>query len=179
MRNRGSTNKFRCRSAVMILFAVAGSLLVSAWATPNPSKTDNELNGVSAISSTDAWAVGYYGVGAQGSGEANTLALHWNGTKWARIPSPDVGASANLLNGVAAASPGSARAVGDYAISGGMSTLVLRWDGTRWAQVPSPISGSRNAQLLGVAAGPASGFWAVGYFVATIPQVDTLALHCC
>ena len=75
----------------------------------------------------------------------------------------------------AAASAGSARAVGGYAISGGQSTLVLRWDGTRWAQVPSPTSGAQNGQLLGVAAGPASGFWAVGYFVATIPQVDTLA----
>ena len=101
MRNRGSTNKFRCRSAVMILFAVAGSLLVSAWATPNPSKTDNELNGVSAISSTDAWAVGYYGVGAQGSGEANTLALHWNGTKWAKVSSPNpLPGQTNQLSGV-------------------------------------------------------------------------------
>jgi hypothetical protein len=90
-----------------------------------------------------------------------------------------VGASANLLNGVAAASAGSARTVGDYAIPGGQSTLVLGWDGMRWAQVPSPTPGDRNAQLLGVAAGPASGFWAVGYFVATSPQVDTLALHCC
>jgi hypothetical protein len=82
MHNRGFTGKLRYRSAVAVLFAVAGSLLVSAgfgslWlppasaqavgarvarAIPSPSKTDNEPASVSADSGSDAWAVGYYGV---------------------------------------------------------------------------------------------------------------------
>ena len=40
------------------------------------------LNGVSADSATDAWAVGHYFNPTTGAEE--TLALHWNGTSWSR-----------------------------------------------------------------------------------------------
>src|SRR5438105_3286110 len=55
--------------------------------TISPGSLDNYLNGVSATSSTDAWAVGSYTVGTA----ANTLAEHWNGTSWSVVPSPNVG----------------------------------------------------------------------------------------
>jgi hypothetical protein len=51
---------------------------------PKGGKTDNAPHSVSADSGTGAWAVGYYGTGAQGSGDDNTLTLHWTGTTWVK-----------------------------------------------------------------------------------------------
>ena len=106
-----------------------------------------------------------------------TLTLHWNGTKWAQVPSPDVGASANSLNGVATASASSARAVGSYTTPGGDNTLILRWGGTRWVQVPSPTPGGTEAGLNGVTASSTSNFWAAGFFSGGTDAA--LTLHCC
>ena len=50
--------------------------------SPNPSSTINELHGVSAVSATDAWAVGDY-VNNTTSAD-DTLILHWSGTSWSR-----------------------------------------------------------------------------------------------
>ena len=44
--------------------------------SPNPGTVFSELNGVSATSPGNAWAVGGY---SNGSGE-KPLILHWNGT---------------------------------------------------------------------------------------------------
>src|ERR1017187_4898037 len=54
----------------------------SKVASPNPggSSDYSYLNGVSANSATDAWAVGTYGNLTTGAEE--TLILHWNGTSW-------------------------------------------------------------------------------------------------
>ena len=96
-----------------------------------------ELAGVSALSPTDAWAVGY---SSAGSGAYKALILRWNGSVWTRVTSPLPGED-SLLNGVTALSPSDAWAVGYYeTTSGGFRTLVLKWSGTRWAQVPSPSS---------------------------------------
>jgi len=43
------------------------------------------LGGITAVSATDAWAVGHY----NGSAAARTLILHWNGKAWKRVPSPN------------------------------------------------------------------------------------------
>jgi hypothetical protein len=44
---------------------------------------------VNAISGTDAWATGYYQTGRDGGHQARSLILHWNGTHWAQVPSPN------------------------------------------------------------------------------------------
>ena len=43
-----------------------------------PSTSNNQLKGVAAPSSTDAWAVGYYNNGTVD----RTLIERWNGTAW-------------------------------------------------------------------------------------------------
>jgi hypothetical protein len=53
----------------------------TAWSqlsSPNASPASNVLNGVSADSATDAWAVGYY----LSKGVRYALILHWDGTAW-------------------------------------------------------------------------------------------------
>jgi hypothetical protein len=49
-------------------------------ASPSPSSSYNLLNGVSALSSTDAWAVGFDT--DDGTGHSVTLVEHWDGTSW-------------------------------------------------------------------------------------------------
>src|SRR5262249_55764929 len=68
---------------------------------PSPSigNLDNNLDSVSAASSTDAWAVGNF----YESSEPNvlkTLGEHWDGTSWTAYPLPNVGPNENTLFGV-------------------------------------------------------------------------------
>ena len=123
----------------------------NAWIrvpTPNPSPPDlgDRLNAVTAVSPTDAWAVGSSG-GAPGS----SLVLRWNGTEWLPQESPDIGeltAVTHDSKGVWAA--GTAR--------------VMRFvEGKGWRilprlPVPPPEGG---LQLSGLAQG-AGRLWAVG-----------------
>lgn len=78
--------------------------------SPNPggSTRSNRLYGVTAISSTNAWAVGAYHTGTA----SQTLILHWNGKRWKVQPSPNPGGSRNVLLAVTATSSTNAWAVG-------------------------------------------------------------------
>ena len=126
--------------------------------------TGGAFNGVSAVSAADAWAVGSI-TPPQGR-NFRTLVAHWDGTRWARVPSPSPGEPAvAILAGVSAVSAADAWAVGFYGTAG-LRTLVLHWDGTRWARVPSPNPGApvSSTALAGVSAVSASSAWAVGAY---------------
>ena len=91
------------------------------------------LNGVTVVSSSDAWAVGYVsGTSSQ------TLVEHWNGATWDIVSSSNPGTSENILEGVAAVSSGDAWAVGYQANGATYRTLVERWDGSAWHVVSKP-----------------------------------------
>ncbi len=147
-----------------------------SWAqVASPSPSQPALNGVSADSRRDAWAVGTYGSGRT----ARTLVLHWNGTAWARVSSPSPGGSAgSVLTAVSALDPTDAWAVGYYGTSSGArKTLVLRWDGTSWAQVASPSRGTPTFSALnGVSASSASRAWAVGWNYFAVPDEQKTAV---
>src|SRR5436305_11528244 len=55
---------------------------------PSPSIAgySNHLHAVAAISSGDVWAIGG---SHKGTGLWRTLALHWDGSQWAVVPSPN------------------------------------------------------------------------------------------
>src|SRR5438046_10712869 len=57
----------------------------SAVTSPNPSSTTNHLFGVTTLAPNEAWAVGSYRL----SGGYATLTMHWDGSQWAHIPSPN------------------------------------------------------------------------------------------
>jgi subtilisin-like proprotein convertase family protein len=138
----------------------------TAWnsvPTPNVGLDRNALLGVAAISANDVWAVGYSGgvVGA-GSPGADTLAIHWNGTAWAVVPSPNVRIQYNELHGVTAVTTNDVWAVG-FTKSGGIQlTLTEHWDGTQWSVVGSPNGIDDVNVLNGVSAASANDIWAVG-----------------
>ena len=90
---------------------IAGSnrALIEHWAsgtwavTPAPPLTsDARLFGVSAVSASNVWAVGYTTDAT--TGLAQTLILHWDGTNWNRQISPTPAGGNGLLLGVDALS---------------------------------------------------------------------------
>jgi len=133
------------------------------------------LNAVSAVSATDAWAVGRY-VTATGVGKI--LVLHWNGKRWTRSPSPGI-PDADLF-GVSAVSASNVWAVGssfNSSINADL-TLVLHWNGARWTRVPSPNPGGGNgSDLTGVSARTRSDAWASGFYSSPVSFEVTLLLH--
>jgi hypothetical protein len=140
----------------------------STWkqvASPDPGGPahDNYLTSVSAISASDAWAVGEYSDGTVD----RTLAEHWDGTTWTQVPSPDAGSptDSNDLFAVAASSSSGAWAVGASGSGRVTRTLVEHWDGSSWKLVASPDPGGSGGSnyLYGVSTG-SSTTWAVGTY---------------
>src|SRR6266704_1836448 len=133
----------------------------SSWTvvpSPSPGTAVSELSAVRAVSASDAWAVGDY---SDGAGSNQTLILHWNGTAWKKVPSPNPG-SFSFLADVAATSAGNAWAAGKLGTPAGDRTLILHWNGTTWTRVPSPNPGASD-DLTSVAATSASSAWAAGF----------------
>jgi hypothetical protein len=128
-------------------------------ASPSPEVTDGSfLLGASAVSPSDVWAAGWYYL--TGGESSNTLILHWNGTSWTRVPSPNpVHLGFNALNSVSGLSAADAWAVG----STDTGTLILHWNGTRWTRVASPGQTSQDG-FNGVSALSASDAWSAGNF---------------
>ncbi|WP_092653461.1 hypothetical protein [Actinopolymorpha singaporensis] len=133
-----------------------------------------DLTGVVAFGPSDAWAVGYTG----GNSTVSTLTLHWDGTRWLRIPSPNRSARENWLFGVAGTSPNDVWATGyDIGPDGKHRTLVLHWDGARWRIVPSPTVEGQDATLNKVVALSPTNAWAVGSTIAWPFTGRTLVQH--
>jgi hypothetical protein len=85
---------------------------------------------VATISGSNAWAVGMT-LPSTCNPECKTLILHWNGTAWSPVPSPNPSAGyLNDLFSVVAICPHNAWAVGttDYA-----QTLITHWNGKTWS----------------------------------------------
>lgn len=148
---------------------------------PNPGNDQNVLASVTSQSVSDAWAVGSSShvpptylnrtpvPGSLGGPPPPTLyiplVLHWDGTRWTRVPVPnpdvhhlelgDVGGV--RLQDVAAASPSDVWAVG-----GGQGPVIEHWNGSRWSVVPSPYVNLVDQTLDAVAATGPTDAWAVG-----------------
>jgi hypothetical protein len=132
---------------------------------PSPNVTGSTydvLNGISAVSATDIWAVGYAGFVGR-TPERQTLVEHWNGSRWRIVPSPSPGNhSGNDLFGVNAISSSDIWAVGDFfsGLNGQRGgALTIHWNGTRWSVVPNP---GTLATLNAVTSLGTSNVWAVG-----------------
>ena len=151
----------------------------SAWTkvpspSPGGSAHSSQLLGVRATSATNAWAVGSFSNGTADQ----TLLLHWDGTSWTQVTTPNPSATGNELDGVGASSARDAWAVGSFSNGKANQTLILHWDGSSWTQVKSPNPGgsAQNSALTSVRATSARDAWAVGQTVkGTVAQ--TLIAH--
>ncbi|MGD0702667.1 MAG: hypothetical protein ABSA02_22635 [Trebonia sp.] len=97
----------------------------TSWSVvPSPSAGNAPtLTGVSAISTSNVWAVGYDT--PAGATTPQTLTLNWNGSAWSTVSSPDAGTS-SALDAVSAILGGGAWAVGYSGVAGSRNPLVLQ-----------------------------------------------------
>jgi hypothetical protein len=103
--------------------------------SPNP-KPGGDVEAVTALSPTDAWATGANLYKSDCNPKCRTLTEHWDGTAWTIVPSPNPPSlSLNFLLGVAGTASNDVWAVGTTDFN---ATLIEHWDGTAWTQVPSP-----------------------------------------
>ena len=145
--------------------------------SPDVGIYSNYLYGVTAISSSNVWAVGYY---FPTIGIPDTLIEHWNGSVWSVVKSPNPSPpgiyQSNYLYGVAAASANDIWAVGQYANSSGVEVpLVEHWNGSAWSVVKSPSPGGSYNILQSVAVVSSNDVWAVGFYYTSHDQA--LAEH--
>ena len=147
----------------------------SAVAGPSPGPSA-QLTGVSAVSATDAWAVGNTNSGPVNTIPGPALILHWNGTKWSTTPIPEASTTFFSLRGVSAISATDAWAVGVWDAQGvNAHALFLHWNGRNWSQAASPNPVGRS--LLGVSTGSATDAWAVGQYTTSAGAGATLTEH--
>ncbi len=135
---------------------------------PSPSpKGYVNLADVSAVSATDAWAVGVHRTAT----ETMTLIEHWDGTKWTKVPNPLAGGPEQLF-AVSALSATNVWAVGHY--DNGTQDyqgLIEHWDGTSWTVMSSP--GMLGVvELRGISATSPNNAWAVGSYAGTKTLIE-------
>src|SRR5438093_1187666 len=145
----------------------------AAWGqvpSPNRGTRQNELAGLAVVGSDDIWAVGRYNSGRQPTETGrDTLALHWDGTRWVLVRTPNPswsGADFFTLEDADAVSSTEVWAVGyaeDFA-SLKSTTLVERWNGSKWKIVPSHNPGGSDLPntLAAIAVAAPNDIWAVG-----------------
>ena len=137
-------------------------------ATPNRGRfLDNLIRGVDAASADDVWAVGSTSSESPEVHASRTLAMHWDGSSWSIVPTPNVGTAGSLLQNVSASGPNDVWAVGEAHLdpaTGRQANLMLHWDGVAWSVVPAPERGTRENDLYNVDAIAPDDAWAVGFF---------------
>jgi hypothetical protein len=169
--------------ALVVLWGSPGAAAGSQFTvvpSPSPSSAGTWLEDVSALSATDAWAVGSM---EDLTVQFKTVIQHWNGTAWSTVTSPNPGTSCGLnagnqLYGVGAVSSSDVWAVGSFFNCSLYKTLAVHWDGTRWSKVATPNPGRNNYnELFSVSGTSRTDVWAVGYFYANGEAPQPLALH--
>jgi carboxypeptidase family protein len=124
----------------------------SEWEiVPSPTVPDyeNTLTGVTALSPTDAWAVGTRTNVQPG---ATAILLHWDGTRWRNVKS----GCGSYLTEI------DARSESDIWVIGGSGSC--HFNGKRWVSVPlaPPNNPEHGLDMLDVTVIGASDVWAVG-----------------
>jgi hypothetical protein len=129
----------------------------------------NFLLGISALSDSDVWAVGYLSL--NGALNGAPISLHFDGTTWKAIN--PVSAQASLFNAVIALASNNVWAVG----YGRQKTLIEQWNGSKWSVVSSPNNNQLNNFLNAITAVSANDLWAAGYSFQSSGMNKPLLLH--
>jgi len=95
---------------------------------------ENELYGVSCVSSSFCMAVGANTGFRSAPFGPRTLIESWNGAAWSIVPSPSRGTGDSLLDAVSCTSATHCMAIG----GSGEGALVESWDGSSWTVLESP-----------------------------------------
>jgi hypothetical protein len=149
----------------------------------SPNGTGNNyLSGISAVSAKDVWAVGNSTKSSGANNFDQTLAEHWNGTSWTKVPTVNPGPRNNDLYSVSAVSSNDVWAVGAYQSDSINQTAAIaeHWNGVSWTQFPTYKlpPGSNGSLFFGVTAISSNDVWAVGgYWTLSNYSFLTLIEH--
>jgi hypothetical protein len=94
---------------------------VERGASPNPRATGdatNQLRDVAALAPNDVWAVGMYENEQTNFHQQRTLVLHWDGSQWSLVTSPQPGHTSQLTAAAASRAPGIAVSSGRLFVAG-------------------------------------------------------------
>jgi pimeloyl-ACP methyl ester carboxylesterase len=131
--------------------------------SPSPGQ-NNQLYAVSAISTTDVWAVGT----TNGSG---FLAEHWDGSSWTATNPfsqlPDV-----VPTSIGVITSSDIWVVGIDNNGSDQSAFIAHYDGTGWSLVASPNTGAPFSSLNGIAVISTSDIWAMGSIQGNSPLME-------
>lgn len=124
------------------------------------------LRGVSALAGNDVWAVGY-STEFDNVSRQYLLTVHWDGSQWSVVPSPNPGGNgANYLSAVKAIASNDVWAVGYFGDLGGgnVRALFLHWNGSSWGVVQGSDPAGLGRRLYGIAEVAANDMWAGGVY---------------
>jgi hypothetical protein len=121
------------------------------WTAVRLGEEGGELDAVGATSAGNVWAVGV------GTSIHDSLGEHFDGTRWAVVPTPTPSAIVNFLFGVSVVSPRAAWATG-ASYQHGLHQVIDHWDGTTWQNSFLGDAGLVAA----ITTTPDGGAWAVG-----------------
>ena len=151
----------------------SGKTLILHWnghswkrvASPNPHPAKNTgdfLEGVTALSARNAWAVG--ATTSEFAGPFRGLILHWNGRKWSQVSATAVTkAASGGLTGIKATSAGNIWASGCSCAGGPDGGVIGHWNGHSWAHQATPLKKFGTA-LIGIGASSRRTAFAVGSY---------------
>lgn len=130
----------------------------------HPNLGNDNLRAVAAAAANDVWAVGDYHPAPTGSTPipSQTEILHYNGTDWHVVASPNVGTGGNWLKGVAVVAANDVWAIGNESESNLDHAFLLHWDGTSWSHDTLADGALQAVVLQGINARSATEIWAVG-----------------
>lgn len=127
-------------------------------AVPNPGQTSHAiLRAVHAIASDDVWAVGEYTSTLNGSLVMLSMAMHWDGSAWTHVVTPNPSAcpectsvefdAVNATSSTDVWAAGSKRVVG---LDGflGWHLYVARFNGTAWTVMNTPLTGGGSGSYV-------------------------------
>ena len=127
-------------------------------ASPNAGLA-SYLNGITAVSASDIWAVGYQWI-SQSSWKP--LLLHYDGNSWSLSRAPRL--PFGQLSAVFALAADDVWAVGWIGLIPSIQGLVLHWDGRSWRRVTFPTETGGWTVLKGISGVATTDLWAVGSY---------------
>jgi hypothetical protein len=130
-----------------------GSAWQAATAPAVAGSFSTELSDVSGTSASDVWAVGdAVTADFHPYPPRATVIMHWDGTSWTQVPSPNSSNFVTRLLRVSAFAPNDAWASGFSQTNGELfaGSIVMHWDGSSWRTVSTP---DQDMSVLGGSSG--------------------------